>query len=113
MCNAMFMNSVPEAENWYTPGVAENLKFTARMKYIVCANVEMLPISDSNKLPNRCDKVDATRQGAVRISDNSLDEILMEIDRSKEFDCVECLDSHSVDAEDDGDVSVYSSSNEE
>ena len=48
------------------------------VKHVVLAKVEMEVISDTNKLPNTCNKTEATEKGAIKISKDSDDFIFDE-----------------------------------
>ena len=70
------------------------------------ANVTLLPISKSNKLPNTCSKATAFRLKASKICVDDHDEILEEINRRDR------LGYDEASSEDDSDESASSSDNE-
>jgi hypothetical protein len=102
---ASWHNKVPRARNWYTP--SENMT-TVQMKQVVAADLFMEPISTVNNLPNTCNKPEARRLGAKRVSDKEHDKILEEIahcaalehDEILENECDSNSNSHSSSSDD-------------
>ena len=65
--------------------------------------VTMMEITEDNKLPSKCNKKEATNQGAMKIDDDDICEIIEEVYRrdkfDKEFDIgliSECEDDESI-----------------
>jgi hypothetical protein len=102
---ASWQNKVPRARNWYTP--SENMT-TVRMKQVVAADLFMEPISNVNNPPNTCNKPEARRLGAKRVSEKEHEEIMEEIARRAALEHDEMLenehdsnsDSHSSSSDD-------------
>ena len=46
----------------------------------------MMKISEENMLPNKCNKKEATNQGAMKIDDEDVKEIIEEVYRRDKFD---------------------------
>ena len=66
MCDGIYLNPVGRAPKWYTP--SENSD-TILVKHVMLGKVTtMEEISDSNPLPNSCNKRKATSMGALKIS---------------------------------------------
>ena len=59
----------------------------------------MIPISDSNKLPNGCAKASATRQGAMKLDADSHDFVMEEIFRREALEHI-----HSDSSDDENNV---------
>ena len=72
-----WLNSIPGARYWYTK--SKN-PVTVDMAYVVATDVEMKPISPTNMIKNRSIRREATRKNALRITDESHDFIVHEID---------------------------------
>ena len=74
-----------------------------RLKHVLITGVTMKMISDKNMLPNKCNKKPATNQGAMKIDDDDVCEIIEEVYRrnkfGKEFNIgliSECEDDESI-----------------
>ena len=72
-----WLNSVPGARFWYTK--SKN-PVTVDMAYVVATDVEMKPISPTNMIKNRSIRREAAQKNALRITDESHDFIVHEID---------------------------------
>ena len=48
--------------------------------------VTMMKISEENMLPSKCNKKEATNQGAIKINDDNIREIIEEVYRRDKFD---------------------------
>ena len=58
VCDGVYLTKVGRAPKWYTN---TDLPETQHMvKHVVLVKVEMKVISDTNKLPNSCNKTEAT-----------------------------------------------------
>ena len=57
-----------------------------RLKEVLITGVTMKMISDNNMLPNKCNKKQATNQGAMMIDDDDVYEIIEEVNRRDKFD---------------------------
>ena len=78
VCDANYLNPVARAQKWYTESVASD---THVLQHVVLGDVNMNIISDTNSLPNTCDKVSAASKGALKVSKESDDFIFEEIYR--------------------------------
>ena len=50
-----------------------------RLKQVLITSVTMKMISNNNMLPNKCNKKQATNQGAMKIDDDNVYEIIEEV----------------------------------
>ena len=57
-----------------------------RLKQVLIIGVTMKMISDKNILPNKCNKKQATTQGATKIDDDDVCEIIEAVYRRDKFD---------------------------
>jgi hypothetical protein len=76
VCEASYFEKLGRARQWY---LLTDLKVTLRMKYVLSSDLDLLPISQTNKLPNTCNKQSATTGGAQRISDEQHAELRAKI----------------------------------
>ena len=76
VCEGRYFNRVPRAKQWYT---STEILTSVRMKQVVATDIELEPISITNKLPRTCDVKNAKKQNAMRVSDAFHDAILEEI----------------------------------
>ena len=76
--NCLWLNSVPRERHWYTKSRDEvNLSVV----YLVATDLQMHPISPTNMVRHLQVRKDAERLGALRLSNDSHDFILDEIER--------------------------------
>ena len=73
--DATYLNLVPRAPLWYTPS---ELNTTVRVKQVLAASLNMLGISDGNKVPRGCNKREVERLEGKRLHDADHEEILDE-----------------------------------
>ena len=59
-----------------------------RLNQVLVTSVTMMKISEENMLPNRCNRKEATNQGAMKIDDEDIKEIIEEVYRRDKFDKV-------------------------
>ena len=57
-----------------------------RLNQVLVTGVTMMKISDENILPNKCNRKEATNQGAMKIDDEDIKEIIEEVYRRDKFD---------------------------
>ena len=57
-----------------------------RLKQILVTSVIMMKISEKNMLPKTCNRKEATHQGAMKIDDEDIKEIIEEVYRRDKFD---------------------------
>ena len=57
-----------------------------RLKQVLVTGVTMMKISENNMLPNNCNRKEATNQGAMKIDDENIKEIIEEVYRRDNFD---------------------------
>ena len=73
--DATYLNLVPRAPLWYTPS---KLNTTVRVKQVLAVSLNMLGISDGNKVPRGCNKREVERLEGKRLHDADHEEILDE-----------------------------------
>jgi len=86
ICDAVFWNPVPNAIDWYTPMFKREGLVIIRLKQVLITGMTMKMISDNNMLPNKCNKKQATNQGAMKIDGDNVCEIIEEVYRRDKFD---------------------------
>ena len=57
-----------------------------RLKQVLMTGVTMMKITEDNMLPSKCNKKEATNQGAMKIDDDDICEIIEEVYRRDKFD---------------------------
>ena len=57
-----------------------------RLKQVLMTGVTMMKITEDNMLPSKCNKKEATNQGAMKIDDDDIWEIIEEAYRRDKFD---------------------------
>ena len=57
-----------------------------RLKQVLMTGVTMMKITKENMLPNKCNKKEAANQGAMKIDDEDISEIIEEVYRRDKFD---------------------------
>jgi hypothetical protein len=98
--NATYLNLVPRAPLWYTQS---ELSTTVRVKQVLAANLNMLGISDSNKVPRGCNKKEVERLEGKRLHDVDHEEILDERMRRVALDHEEITSAEYYDSGDESD----------
>ena len=86
ICDALFWNPVPGAVDWYTPMKKNEGLVMIRLKQVLMTGVTMMKITKENMLPNKCNKKEAANQGAMKIDDEDISEIIEEVYRRDKFD---------------------------
>jgi hypothetical protein len=94
VCDGTYLNPVGRARNWYTQGEDS---VTLRVQHVVAANLQLEKPSDQVRLPSACNRTEALKKGATRLSDDSHMTILDEIDRRDILDYEEDDGSSSDD----------------
>ena len=57
-----------------------------RLKQVLVTGVTMMKISENNMLPKTCNRKEATHQGAMKIDNEDIKEIIEEVYRRDKFD---------------------------
>ena len=78
VCDANYLNRVGGAPKWYTES---DLSDKHVLQHVVLGDVTIEEISDTNPLPNTCDKPQAQAKAALKVSKESNDFIFEEIHR--------------------------------
>jgi hypothetical protein len=94
VCDGTYLNPVGRARNWYTQGEDS---VTLRVQHVVAANLQLEKPSDQVRLRSACNRTEALKKGATRLSDDSHMTILDEIDRRDILDYEEDDGSSSDD----------------
>ena len=81
VCHATYCNPVGRARNWYTPGTTAEENALIRIQTVVVGSLDLLEPSEMVKLPRTCNRREALKKGALRLSDSSHEKILDEINR--------------------------------
>ena len=84
--DAVFWNPFPNAIYWYIPMCKKEGLRMIRLKQVLITGVTVKMISDNNMLSNKCNKKQATNQGATKIGDDDVCEIIEEVYRRVKFD---------------------------
>ena len=86
VCDAVFLNPVPNAKYWFTPMIKGVDDITARLKQVLLPNTTMTKIDKKNTVPKRCNNKQAQKLGALRMSNKDIDKLLEEIHRRDKSD---------------------------
>jgi hypothetical protein len=78
VADAVYFNLVPRAPRWYTPA---EMCTTVRLQQVVLASVTLHHEAEGSRLPNSCNKTEARRKGALRVSEHDHSRLLDEISR--------------------------------
>ena len=81
--NCLWLNSVHRARHWYTKSSNEA---TLNVVYLVATDLQMHPISPANMIRNHQVRKEAERLGALRMSNESHDFIMDEIERRERLE---------------------------
>jgi hypothetical protein len=110
VADATYLNSVPRAPLWYTKSV---LNTTVRVKQVLAAKLNLLEISDENKVPRGCNKKEVERLEGKRLKDADHKDILDERMRRVALDHEEITHAEYYDSEDESDKDDGDSDDEE
>ena len=86
ICDALFWNPVPGAVDWYTSMTKKEGMVMIRLKQVLVTGLTMMEISERNMLPRTCNRKEATNQGAMKINDDDVKEIIEGVYRRDKFD---------------------------
>ena len=100
VCDGIWLNHVPRAKNWYFVG---NKKVTVRLKGLLHADLDMMPISADNPLPriNRRVKEQVLPLNPIKVSDYDHDYMMDEAHRREDFDFEEDFVMDDDESDDD------------
>jgi hypothetical protein len=110
VADATYLNLVPRAPLWYTPSESNT---TVRVKQVLAANLNMLCISHSNKVPRGCNKREVERLEGKRLHDADHEEIRDEIMRRVALDHEEITSAEYYESGDESDDDDDDSGDEE
>ena len=86
VCYAVLLNPVPNSKYWYTPTKIGVDDTTVRLKQVLPPNITMMKIDKINTLPKICKKREATKFGAINMSNEDIYELLEYIYRRDKLD---------------------------
>ena len=86
LCDAVFLNPVPNAKYWYTPMITGDGGVTVKLKQVLLPNITMIKIDKINILSKRGNKKEAKKLGAIRMRNDNIDELIEEIHRRDKLD---------------------------
>jgi hypothetical protein len=86
VADAVYLNLVPRAPRWYTP---VEMCTTVRLQQVIVASLTLHDESEGSRLPNSCNKTEARRKGALKLSEPDHGRLLDEISRMEILDFVE------------------------
>ena len=78
MVEGVFFNRVKRAPYWYTPSTVRGV---FEMRHVLWTGLQLLDISSDNVLPNACNRMEATRQKAVKVAAYEHNKIMEEAER--------------------------------
>ena len=78
VCNAMYLNLVGQARNWYMPGTGEMI---ICIQHVVTGDIELLEPLEMITLPRTCHQWEAIQKGVLQLLDALHKEILDEINQ--------------------------------
>ncbi len=112
-----YFNQVPRTQRWYTP---TNICTTVRLQQVTLADLTLHDELGGSRLRNTCNKAEARRKGAQRLSEHDHSRLLDEISRMEilefdedEDDIMDCSDSEEGEESMDDDESSDSESSSE
>ena len=76
ICDAVFWKPVPNAIDWYIPMSKKEGLVMIRLKQVLITGVTIMEISEINMLPSKCNKKQASNQGAMKIDDDDVCELI-------------------------------------
>ena len=74
----VYFNRVKRAPYWYTPSDG---RAVFEMRHVLWTGLQLFDISRENKLPNGCNRTEATRQKAVKLVEYQHNQIMEEAER--------------------------------
>ena len=82
-CDAMCWEHVKGSNGWHTRD-DEDLVDTHLLSHVILTGLQLMEVSDTNKLPNSCNKKRAMEKNAMKLSDADhdfmMDEMLRRVD---------------------------------
>ena len=100
-CDAKCHNPVLLASWWCTPNESETTTTVVFLQQVFAADLELLPMSTTNSLPNCCDVQTAKSKKAMSVSKDNHEEILEEINRRNMIDYDELSSDEEVETDDE------------
>ena len=74
----VYFDRVKRAPYWYTPS---DVRAVFEMRHVLWTGLQLFDISRENKLPNGCNRTEATRQKAVKLVEYQHNQIMEEAER--------------------------------
>ncbi len=97
--DAVYFNMVGRALYWYTQ---LELMMVIEVRHVLRSGLQMEEISATNKLPLACNRLDATRKRAVKITTHEHEAIMEEAGRQDRLDFSKDKDSNDVEDDESG-----------
>lgn len=96
--DAVYYNRVERAPYWYTQSGETAI---VEVRHVLQTGLQLQQISATNKLPNACNRLEATRQKAVRVSPRDHDSIMEEAGKRDrlEYDVEEDSEDEELESE--------------
>jgi hypothetical protein len=79
----VYYNRVKRAPYWYTPS---EVRAVFEMRHVLWTGLQLLDISRENTLPNACNRMEATRQKAVKVAAYEHNQIMEEAERRDQLE---------------------------
>ena len=97
--DAVYFNMVGRAPYWYTQS---ELTVVIEVRHVLRSGLQLEEISPTNKLPLACNRLDATRKRAVKITTQEHESIMEEAVRRDRLEFSEDEDSDDVEDDESG-----------
>jgi hypothetical protein len=114
VADAVYFNQVPRAQRWYT---TTDIATTVRLQQVIIADLTLFDEMEGSRLPNTCNKTEARRKGAQKVSNHDHGRLLDEISRmeilefvEEEDDIMDCSGGEGEESMDDDESSDSESS---
>jgi hypothetical protein len=101
---------VQRAPYWYTLSVEKTI---VEVRYVLQTGVQMQEISGVNKLPRACNRMEATRQRALKVRSLDHDTIMEEASRRDQLEYDDDEDDEDNESEEESDEESEEESDEE
>ena len=92
--DGLYFNRVQRAPNWYAQSEETSI---IKVRHVLQSGLQLEEISITNKLPHACNRLDATRKNAEKISMQEHETIMEEAERR---DRLEYNDDNGIEEED-------------
>ncbi len=97
----MYFNRVQRAPYWYTLSGEHTI---VKVRHVLQTGLHLQPISVANKLPQVCNRMEATRQKALKVTHLDHDAIMEEASRCNQLEYNDDKDDESREEESDDEL---------